>query len=286
MAEAPLPIPSLEEAAQQGELGQDIAATPELSTDTTPKRVEIINTAASATEEPVASSTNLAPHNGSEDGRVDDVEKAWDMAHAAKEQRDTAARIRSRIKKTEASSYESVPYDTPEDRENFEFNKRRKIYQDKEYAKDLDDFSNSLEKWAGILHDHPVSTKYEADHPGVRLDAKALVLMEEGVQAEVERVKEAEEFLEDNLGGLGLMSLNGGNAGFYATRQDLLIHNLLKGDSKAGRKYTDLQTNQETTVGEIIDFYKGLVKSRYLEPTKNKIALQRVVLDDIRGGRA
>ena len=70
MAETPVPDPSLEEAAnqaalqaaQQGELGQDLAATAELPANRTPGSAESTNSGVAVVEEPVASETSQTPH--------------------------------------------------------------------------------------------------------------------------------------------------------------------------------------------------------------------------------
>lgn len=85
-------------------------------------------------------------HPGEEDF-VTDQSKAWDMAYAGKEGRDYAADERSRT-------------------------------NDPNRAKKIDEEAAALERWAGVLYDHPVSEAYAEAHPDATFDPESLRTIE------------------------------------------------------------------------------------------------------------
>ena len=127
-----------------------------------------------------------------------------------------------------------------------------------------------IEEWAGILHDHPVSEAYLADHPGLEVTPASLVQLED------ERAEAEEEArsIEDRINRTGVED---------ADRAE----KLLKGASDTQlEQWNKLTTERERITQEMRQLLTSLAKESLITPRRNRAALTAKLLDDVRSGRA
>lgn len=226
-------------------------------------------------------------------GRVD-IDKAWDMAHSAKDERADAAQWRE----GEAADGENHIYGS--------------------YGPEEDNKAKIIESWADVLHDHPVSEAYKEAHPDVDFSARGLAKIEVAVNrrfreilGEVEKVsihdclgvsKEALESID------GFYNVDLTQPTPHLTLADLMTDKISdqlaeseqaqdEGDNEKAdtqyaeakslaRHYREVLTNPHTTLGELSEIYKELYKSQLYEQQRVNAAIVKRMLEDVKSGRA
>lgn len=181
-----------------------------------------------------------------------DFDKAWDVAHETKEWRDKQV-------EPDTSRGESMR---------------------------LEHYTKKLEEWTAILHDHPVSEAYKESHPDVDFSPKALMALQQQNAETSHRAQEAERSIENQI--FDITSVFRGINIYNVEHPSYGILEAIKQTASEDykREWSDLQYNPDTTVKEIVDFYKRFTTDRLVKPMYNQVAVVNALLNDIRSGRA
>ncbi len=167
-------------------------------------------------------------------------------------------------------------------------------------AKFYDDRAAAIEEWAGILHDHPVSEAYLADHPGLEITPESLVRMEVD-EMNMERVLTSQEYRVAQGGQAGtrlnaigyelrhMVRSERGNGMIHpdATRQRQELKELLSNADAAAVQEWETIVSQADRIGDrILRLHAKLLEEIKIKPLRNQLTLTRTLLDDIYSGRA
>jgi hypothetical protein len=250
--------------------------------------------------------------NASNVGLVEDVSKAWDMAHAGKESRDEAALYRSSAKDTQRNideidtsgiSKKAIP--------NRKSTMEASAQDDRLNAEVADRKADNLENWAAILHDHPVSEAYQQAHQTISFNPQSLSKLEGRAEVSREEAEALDKELTEaplTVGTEGMSIWVGGKRGFIKLTPSEAIYGaygitpeeyeqaqadgeeLPEHITDAAREkieqYLSLIKNEDTTLGQLKDFYVEAVRKTDVEPELDYAKRIATVLEDIKGGQA
>jgi len=208
--------------------------------------------------------------------QIDNIDKAWDMAHAATEERETAAKIRGMAVET-GRDLTKEPLTIVE---AFMFG------GDPEY---LDQKAELIENWAGILHDHPVSQKYQDEHPEIQFTPRNMAGVEQYAHSIESQIRFIEEQLTDKSKGLESIfngiSYIGRPDGNYPIL-DLVSQSRQSEDTEYADEWDRLQHDKTTTVQQFLDFYARGIEKFVTDPLRTEAACLRIIPNEIKSGKA
>jgi hypothetical protein len=243
---------------------------------------------------------------------VVDESKAWDMAHASHEARTDAAELRSAADNTDKFYTAIKNIDTekifeakkwfgenPDKSPSLQEQARTvneaydeesvdsKVAQElREEAKIIDSRADNIEKWAGILHDHPVSDEYCMKYPEVEFSASNLADMEELNEDDAAYAESLESDL-DKLTGMDVINGSSSDDGGMHGLEELV-------DSYSGsteyeailQSWNKLRANRDTSLGQIKDFYDDLYRKAFIAPRKARVSIMNNLFKEVASGQA
>lgn len=210
------------------------------------------------------------------DGRIEDKDKALDMAYAGKETREEAAALREEgktLREQVALGDETI---NSEDNQFKPTSERRHIFETQKNREDLlrrsarkerladraDREAQEIESWAEILYDNPISDAYRQAHQNIHFTPKDLRYKEEELRRISEGIEWGEYKLAELQNTVGVTGIDQGKdatqgpdprTGQLRERPPITTESLLKSASGLGKaEYIDLkQKYSEDT--EILD---------------------------------
>lgn len=257
---------------------------------------EIGNTALSGTEVPVTDgSENPYPE------RVEDIEKAHEMALAGDESRTAIAKLREATETADHYSRDTDISDTsiPESnavkgglyKPEFWHSAEVARLEMKSGIKKHEKLADRLEDWAGVLHEHPVSDAFKEAHPGVDFSPETLVQLEDSVEEANKKLDTVTTWLSEDVDS----PLTASTTQLIRGLLPSLVYdpNLEKAlDIGRSSLFDDklsselFRLGEDATLSDLRKIIVASVKRRYLIPEQTKIALTTKLLEDIRSGRA
>lgn len=148
----------------------------------------------------------------------------------------------------------------------------------------IDRIAAVKEKWAGILHDHPVSDEYKASHPEISFTPEGLQMAEEHqaflveaaerAKKEVEKLEAVDSFGTQELPEMIVQLYDEGS--FEEDDLEELPNETIK--------LIHLLSNPSTTIGDLRAFSERTAKEK-LDEWSDKAKKQNAVLEDVSAGR-
>lgn len=171
----------------------------------------------------------------------------------------------------------------------------------------------TIEDWAVILYDHPVSEAYREAHKGINFEPWAVAELVEKAHESIEAAQELENALAiahpfvgiNGLGGRyerrvreGGISIESANIsgslepvtlmlelyGYDTT--DSRYRNYEGGNSEAWERYKGLRADPNTTLGQLKEHYVDTFRAAIIEPMRTGAQRSQSILEDIKSGRA
>ncbi|MGH7196054.1 MAG: hypothetical protein ACREGA_04740 [Candidatus Saccharimonadales bacterium] len=272
--------------------------------------------------------------HGDDAGRVQNVDKAWDMASVAKWDRIKAKTNRDILKidsdiedmyREDASDRLARKYETDpkakvywEERirdrdrrveearseatrkedvlaEHFQRNELPRgasfVPEPRERAEFFDKRAQTLEDWAGFLHDNPASRAFIEAHRGVKVTPNNMLSMEKSVARDLLEIKALKWPLV--LSGSRLATL--GNTYDDRLKDPLDVHKIFfgnvlpdsdDGDPTTRREYWDARSKFDEASNEYCKVVSDIYSRVRIDPLRNQVAVKQAFIDDVRSGRA
>jgi len=150
-------------------------------------------------------------------------------------------------------------------------------------AEAYDKRADRVEKWAGLLHDHPLSSEFKKAHPGVQFQPKALVRTEDVAEALEQEINHNRAIYPGALG-QAVGSMLGGNRGDrWVTSQMKELNRLLHWAGKEEvEEYEVLVRNLRDDAEKIAQFQQRLFDQQKTEPLRDLLVTTRNLLNDVR----
>lgn len=150
-------------------------------------------------------------------------------------------------------------------------------------AADYRNDAASIENWARILYEHPISEDYLARYPNVNFDPPHVMWLERNMDWQVDQAAAIEQ-LADNLQGMDILWARYAGSQKLPSLAELVRH--IEDDAGLNANWQKLIGSPDTTIPQLRNFYAEALKRKYSEPLRNEANIKKAVLEDIRSGRA
>jgi hypothetical protein len=244
-----------------------------------------------------AGNSDPATQKWREENWEHDGRRAHDMANAGDDLRSIA--VDDRRQAEEAAKREEEAEKNLEDwgskddflRREYENQARSANFeknQSRSSARMWDSAASAQEEWAGVLHDHPVSEKYQEDHPEARFTPEGLRTLEDhllNLKFEAKREVSFEEAME---------KFNDPNWGSKYLQYEL-GYGVEPEDDEENEKDHDIEeynpelaailNNGIATMDDLKNYFRNKER-RYYEESRRKIIRLEKILEDVKSGKA
>jgi hypothetical protein len=226
-----------------------------------------------------------------------DPSRAHDMANAGDDLRSIAVDDRHRAEeaaKREEEAEENLgewgnknavlrsEYENQARSANFEKN------QSISSAEMWDSTASAQEEWAGVLHDYPVSEKYQEDHPEARFTPEGLRMLEDhllNLKFEAKRELSEEEvmgkFNDPNWGSKYLQYELGYGVEPEDDEENEEDHDI----AESNPELAAILNNGTATMDDLKNYFRNK-EQRYYEESRRKIMRLEKILEDVKSGKA
>jgi hypothetical protein len=225
-----------------------------------------------------------------------DPSRAHDMANAGDDLRSIAVNDRHRAKEAAKREEEAEQkydewgkdeflrreYENQARSANFEKN------QSISSAEGWDSAASAQEEWAGVLHDHPVSEKYQEDHPEARFTPEGLRMLEDhllnlkfGAKREVSFEEAMEKFNDPNWGSKYLQYELGYGVEPEDDEENEKDHDI----EEYNPELAAILNNGTATMDDLKNYFRNNEQRGY-EESRHKIMRLEKILEDVKSGKA
>lgn len=243
----------------------------------------------------IEGSTPIPVSDGDENNfpdRIDDPALAYEMAKAGEENRGAAAEERVEIGQNQAARDAlmedlSARPDTDEATTTLDERTRKAAFR----SQKLEAAAEAKEEWARILHEMPIDEGYRALHPDVDFSPRGLFSLEADERLERAEIQRKEASLAAMSGAdalRGVIPQGEDQAPTHYSVEDMLTQ--YAGDEETYTRelqaWRDLTGNEQTTLGEVKDFFESKYNEYVLAAARAKVSIITDLLEDVRSGRA
>lgn len=157
-------------------------------------------------------------------------------------------------------------------------------FSPEERAAAYDRFTDRIETWAGVLHDHPLSDEFQKANPGLQLQPETLVRMEDSAKILEQEIEEYEATTHPgSLGHEIYTVLENTDEGTAAANQMKQLKQLvIMASAEDIQEYHTLKEDMNSTATKLSELQRRLFDQQRIQPLRDQLAITRNMLNDVR----